>query len=194
MLIVQPRNSISVERTLRRARAEEPTFTNVEAVLTGITPDGFHRISRSTTLGEGSDCFNRASHGIRSWRGHDLLGLRIFPVDTSPIKNDTVVVTLGCSYLSIAAPCRIVTVIDESDRCGFIYATLPGHPERGAESFVVTIGNDDIVRFRIDALSAPGDWSTRYAGPLGRAVQSIATSGYLRSMRDYVQSAARHNG
>jgi len=187
VLLVQPRSSDSIEQILRRARTDEPTFTNVGAVLAEGTPRGFRRISRSVKLGQGSDAFARASAGIRTWRGHDLVGLRIFPVATSPTKDETVLVTLGCSFLSMAAPCRIVTFIDEPDRYGFIYATLPGHPERGAESFIVTIADDGTVKFQIAAVSAPGDCSTRLAGPLGRAVQSFATSGYLRSMRRYVQ-------
>jgi len=76
-----------------------------------------------------------------------------------------VVVTLGTPWLSLAAPCRIVGVLDEPDSWGFAYGTLPGHPEQGEESFVVSIGGDDVVRFRITAFSRPGEWIARLAGP-----------------------------
>jgi uncharacterized protein (UPF0548 family) len=168
----------------------EPTFTNLGATLIEETPRGFRRITRSVVLGEGADAFDRASKGIRTWRSHDLLGLRVHPIVTSPTKGNTVVVTLGSKFVSIAAPCRIITVIDEVKRFGFVYATLPGHPEQGEESFIVSIDDEGMVQFQITAISAPADWLTRIAGPLGRAVQFVATSGYLRSMRRFVRNDA----
>lgn len=159
-------------------------------MLANEPPHGFRRMSRSVTVGRGARAFERASEGLRTWRCHDLVGLRVFPVATAPKEGDTVVVTLGSRYLSIAAPCRIEAVIDEADRYGFIYATLPGHPERGAESFMVMIADDGAVQCHIAAVSAPGAWATRIAGPLGWAIQSAATSGYLRSMCRYVQGGA----
>ncbi len=85
-----------------------------------------------------------------------------------------------------AAPCRIVGVLDDSDRWGFAYGTLPGHPEQGEESFAVSIGGDDEVRFTITAFSRPGDWITRLAGPVGRAVQTAGTNGYLKALKRFV--------
>jgi uncharacterized protein (UPF0548 family) len=107
------------------------------------------------------------------------------------MKGHTVIVTIGGRFVSIAAPCRITRVIDEGDRYGFVYATLPGHPERGEESFIVSMAEEGTVRFHIAAISAPADWLTRAAGPLGRAVQSVTTSAYLRSMRRFVRDGAR---
>ena len=37
----------------------------------------------------------------------------------------------------LRAPCRVVYVVDEPDRRGFAYGTLPGHPETGEELFAV---------------------------------------------------------
>lgn len=67
------------------------------------------------------------------------------------------------------------------------YATLPGYLERSAASLIVSISVDDTVQFQIAAVSPLVDWLTRIAGRLGRVVKSGATSGYLRSMRQYVQ-------
>jgi uncharacterized protein (UPF0548 family) len=191
VLLVQPRNSTSIESILARARTTEPTFPNLGATLTENTPRGFRRMTKQVLLGRGDVVFDRASEGIRTWRSHELLGVRIYPTATSPTLNGTVVVTLGSRFASIAAPCRIIAVIDEPERIGFVYATLPGHPEQGEELFIVSIGDEGTVRFRISAISAPGDRLTRIAGPLGRAVQSVATSGYLRSMRRFVDPSGR---
>ena len=40
-----------------------------------------------------------------------------------------VIVHLG----PVRAPCRVVYVVDEPDRRGFAYGTLPGHPEIDGE-------------------------------------------------------------
>ncbi len=53
---------------------------------------------------------------------------------------------------------------------------------------MVSINDQGTVDFHIAAVSAPASWSFRVAGPPGRAVQSVATSGYLRSMRWYVRT------
>ena len=39
-------------------------------------------------------------------------------------------------------PCRVVYVVDEPDRRGFAYGTLPGHPESGEELFLVRYDPD----------------------------------------------------
>jgi uncharacterized protein (UPF0548 family) len=70
----------------------------------------------------------------------------------------------------MVAPCRIVRVIDESDRVGFACGTLPGHPECGEEAFVVERRADGTF-FSITAFSRPADPLARLAGPIGRAIQ-----------------------
>ena len=42
------------------------------------------------------------------------------------------------AWLRVSAPCEVTEVVDDDAARGFTYRTLPGHPERGWESFVVT--------------------------------------------------------
>ena len=98
----------------------------------------------------------------------------------------TVVVTLGTHWLELLAPCPIVGVLDEPDRWGFAYGTLPGHPEQGEESFVVSINGDDEVTFKITAFSRPGERLTRLAGPIARTIQSAGTNGYVKALKGFV--------
>ena len=44
--------------------------------------------------------------------------------------------------VQMVVPCRIVSVFKEVDSFGFAYGTLPGHPERGEESFVLERRDD----------------------------------------------------
>ena len=91
--------------------------------------------------------------------------------------------TLGPARM--AAPCRIVAVFKEPDLFGFAYGTLPGHPERGEECFVVE-RRDEGTYFSIRAFSTPVDPLARLAGPLGRVVQRRVTRRYIHALRRFV--------
>jgi uncharacterized protein (UPF0548 family) len=177
-------------RLLSAAEATVPTYPEQGATLAGDLPAGYHHVGGGALLGSGAEVFTRACGGLRSWRAHQLRGVRVFPADTPPEVGGTVVVTFGARIGAIAAPCRIVEVVEEPQRYGFAYGTLPGHPEQGEELFIVSIAEDDTVRFDIRAFSRPGDAFTRLAGPLGRGVQSLATKGYLRAISRFVAQPA----
>lgn len=99
------------------------------------------------------------------------------------------VVTLGSPLVALAAPCRIVGIIDEATQWGFAYRTLPGHPEQGEEAFIVSISTDDTVRLQIIAFSRPGDSLVRLSGPVGRGIQRGGTKGYLRALQRFVEQS-----
>jgi uncharacterized protein (UPF0548 family) len=94
----------------------------------------------------------------------------------------------------LAAPCRIVSVVDEQARWGFAYGTLSGHPEQGEEAFVVSISADETVRFEVVAFSRPGDPLVRLSGPIGRGIQEVGTNGYLRALRRYADQKPAVDG
>ena len=79
-------------------------------------------------------------------------------------------------------PTRVVYVIDEPDRKGFAYGTLPGHPERGEESFVVERRTDESVWLTIRAFSRPSNRWFWAAYPLLRMMQAIFTERYKRAL------------
>ena len=80
-------------------------------------------------------------------------------------------------------PCRVISVVDEDDRRGFTYGTLPGHPECGEERFVVERDSaTGVVTATITAFSKPGGWRTRLLGPVGRIVQARMTQRYLDAL------------
>jgi len=51
--------------------------------------------------------------------------------------------------------CRVVNVFREEGRCGFTYGTLPGHIERGEESFTLERLRDGRTLLLVDASSQP---------------------------------------
>lgn len=79
-------------------------------------------------------------------------------------------------------PARVVYVVDEADRKGFAYGTLPGHPERGEESFIVERRPDDSVWLVIRAFSRPASAMFWAAFPALRILQALFTARYERAL------------
>jgi uncharacterized protein (UPF0548 family) len=82
----------------------------------------------------------------------------------------------------IGAPCRVVYLINEPGKRGFAYGTLPGHPERGEEAFLIEQHHDGTVSFIITAFSRPATPLARAVGPAGRVIQRHLTARYLRAL------------
>ena len=183
-----------MERLFQTLNDASPTYPDVGATLAGRWPAGFHVDHYRCELGSGPDTFQRATMGLRQWRAHRRRLVNVYPPHAEIRAGATVVLTLGSPLLALAVPCRIVGVIDEPRRWGFAYGTLPGHPEEGEESFLVTAAPDGLVRFEIDAFSRPGSRLVRLSGPLARSMQRTATRGYLRTLRRFVDEQAIRNG
>jgi uncharacterized protein (UPF0548 family) len=177
-------------RLVGALRSSEPTYPVAGGPGVEDDGDGFRRHHYEVRLGQGLATYRRAVEGLQGWRAHDVAGISVYPSDGPPRQGDTVIVTLGARFLALAAPCRVVEVIDEPARWGFTYATLPGHPEQGEESFVVGLYPDGSVRFRIDAVSRPGSRLVQLAGAVGGAAQAAGSRAYLRALSRYVDDGS----
>jgi uncharacterized protein (UPF0548 family) len=113
---------------------------------------------------------------------HDKAGLRVHASEPTARLDAVVVMRLGVGSLSLQIPCRVVEVIDEPNRRGFAYGTLPGHPESGEESFVLDRGADDSIRLTVSAFSKPATRLARLGGPVTRAAQDWMTRRYLAAL------------
>lgn len=174
------------ERLAGLARAPL-TYPEVGATLsTEGLPAGYHHLRRQAVIGQGADDLERSAGALLGWAMHRGAGVRVLP--SSPQVRAAAVADLrvGLGPLSLRAPVRVVGVLDEPRRRGFAYGTLPGHPESGEESFIVSIGDDDIVTFTVQAFSRPGGMLTRVAGPVARMVQRGITDRYVRSLQSLV--------
>lgn len=92
------------------------------------------------------------------------------------------VLHVGLGRLSLRVPCRVVYVVDEPDRKGFAYGTLPGHPVSGEEAFVLERGHDGRITFTVSAFSRPATMFAKLGGPVGRTIQHMMTERYLRAL------------
>ena len=160
------------------ALAEEPVTVPLDALEN--PPPGFRRLHRSTVL-VGADLEDARARLFR-WDLHRRAGLQV-SAEHSPLREGTEVrLGIGVGPLRITASCRVLRVIDEPDRAGFAYGTLPGHPEAGIEQFLLTRSRTGLVRLHLDAVSRPATWYARLGAPAARLVQSLVTRRYLRAL------------
>jgi uncharacterized protein (UPF0548 family) len=149
------------------------TYPAVGATAHGRPPDGFSRLRVRTRVGRGAHDQAAAARAVREWRMHRAMGVRMETTAETALPGTTVVVGLGVARLRLRAPCRVVWAVDEPDRSGWGYGTLPGHPQRGEESFVVERDATGTVWLTVTAFSRPAVWWTRAGGPLIPLMQRL---------------------
>lgn len=154
------------------------TYTEVGATA-GVMPEGYHHLRKSSVIGSSRDRFDEAA--VRGMRWGMLRGAGLGVEATNPVAEvgAEVLVRLG----PVVAPCRVVYVVDEPDRRGFAYGTLPGHPECGEELFLVrydpTTGD---VLAEVAAFSRHATWWSRLGAPMTSLIQRLITDRYLRAL------------
>lgn len=118
----------------------------------------------------------------------------MFGADGTPflVPGDTAVLVSSTPiFSSVRSPVRVVYVIDEPNRKGFAYGTLPGHPETGEEAFVVEQAADGSVWLTITSISRPSSWFWWMTYPVLAAMQAYFTRRYFRALTGPMSSAAR---
>jgi uncharacterized protein (UPF0548 family) len=158
------------------------TYAEVGATA-GTLPAGYHHVRRSEIIGHRHAVFADAAHALMTWQVHSRAGLGVTASAPRAAPDVVVLMQLGVAGRGLVIPCRVVYVVAEERRIGFAYGTLPGHPERGEESFVIELLDDDRVRVQIIAFSQSARWFTRLAGPMSRRVQAVMTNRYIRALR-----------
>lgn len=153
----------------------------------GVLPVGYHHLQESRRIGQGREAFERAARTLLSWGMHE--GAGVHKIAGSSTARSGADVTFSWHLLMFE--CRVLTVVDELDRRGFTYGTLPRHPECGEEKFLVAIDQDtQEVTATITAFSKPANRLVWLAGPLARYVQRRMTGRYLDALADSTDSQA----
>ena len=165
-----------------RLRAAALTYPEVGAT-SGPLPAGYHHLTRTAEVGHGRERFDAAARTVLTWEMHRRAGVAVRPSEAGVTEGGVAVLRLGIGPLAVEAPVRVVALVEEERRRGFVYGTLPGHPETGEESFVVRLHDDDRVTFTVTAFSRPATLLARLGGPVGRAVQALVTERYVRAVR-----------
>jgi uncharacterized protein (UPF0548 family) len=154
------------------------TYRDVGATA-GPLPDGYHHVRKSAVIGHGRQRFTDAASKVMRWGMLRGAGVRVDATSEVAAVGSEVLVGLG----PVRAPCRVVYVIDDVDRRGFAYGTLPGHPESGEELFAVRFDPaTDEVHAEVVAFSRHATWWSRLGSPVTALMQRIITSRYLTAL------------
>ncbi|WP_328389043.1 DUF1990 family protein [Nocardia sp. NBC_00416] len=167
------------------ARSDPSSFTYAEVGATRRElPPGYHHLRLRRVLGHGEAEFRRLGAAVLEYRIQRGLGILEDAQTPKAEPGAEVTVVLGVARFGLRAPCRVVYVLDEPERIGFAYGTLPGHPESGEELFAVEYDTDtDTVYGVITAFSRPASRLTRLGGPLTGLAQRAAAEAYLLVLR-----------
>lgn len=156
------------------------TYAEVGATAREVLPPGYRHVRRSRLLRRRD--FDAAADDLLTWGVHRRAGLRV-PGDTPrAAPGSRVRASFGVGPLRAPIPCEVVYVVDEPDRRGFAYGTLPGHPVRGEELFVITRQSFGRLRFEIVAFSRPANLLVALGGAAAPVVQGRVTARYLRAL------------
>ncbi|MGW0657881.1 DUF1990 family protein [Streptodolium elevatio] len=157
------------------------TYSEVGATLADEMPAGYHHVERRVRVGRGDADFAALAEGVMRWEIQRGAGLTVRAgADRAAVGVD---ITCGARVgpVRVPVPCRVVAVLDEPDRKGFAYGTLPGHPERGEEAFWAEKAADGEVWFVVRAFSRPGTWWSKLGAPFARLMQKQVTNRYMRA-------------
>lgn len=147
-------------------------FTYPDAGITTAEAPACYVADRTRVLlGTGEQVFLQAKEHLKCWKQFDLGWLKAFPTDTPISTGEAVAVvarTFGVWSLNAA---RIIYVVDEPQKFGFAYGTLPGHVEMGEERFLIERTDDDSVWYDILAFSRPRHLLTKIGYPFVRRLQ-----------------------
>ncbi|HUP86801.1 MAG TPA: DUF1990 domain-containing protein [Acidimicrobiales bacterium] len=185
MITVGEPDQQRLDETLREAARLDVTYGHVGSTMDPAVA-GY---SRTVELGQ--DTFEAAVEGLEKWVCHQGIGATVHPTGAPIALGTTLLVVLPVGPVRLLVPTRIVAVVDEPDRYGFAYGTLPGHPERGEEIFLIERHPDGRTTATIRVL-AEGDWLiARLAAPLVRRVQRVALNRYLAALQQHAAEPTR---
>ncbi|MEO8906586.1 MAG: DUF1990 domain-containing protein, partial [Microbacteriaceae bacterium] len=172
LLFYPPKGYRPLERSIRLGSGRERFDSSVDALMTWGVQRGsgieVTDIERGTGEEYAGVVFNEdgSPAELQDHRTTETL----FTDDGTPyIANGmTAVLKIPVGPFHIAAPLRVVYVVDDANRAGFAYGTLRGHPESGEEAFIVEHRDDDSVWLVIRAFSRPSNFFYRVAAPILR--------------------------
>jgi uncharacterized protein (UPF0548 family) len=109
-------------------------------------------------------------------------GEAVYAPSGAPLLRPGDTARMRMAFWPFRIPARVVYVVDEPGRRGFAYGTLPGHPERGEEAFIVEHLADDSVWLVIRAFSRPAGPLVWIGAPFARLLQALYTARYERAL------------
>jgi uncharacterized protein (UPF0548 family) len=145
---------------------------------------GEHR----AVIGSGREKFESATTAVLAWQVKTRSGFRVIRVgsqgaffsEAPVVGGECAVVRLG----PIRETVTVVRVVRQPRVRGFAYGTLPEHPLRGEEAFLVEWHDDDRVELVIRSFSRPNGWVWWLLLPVLAIARRVFLKRYLRALLD----------
>lgn len=189
LLSLAPPDVRVLDALLRAQAGESFSYGDVGATRTAL-PAGYRHGVQEARLGRGEDAFRRAVEGLRHWRAHVGGGVAVYPPDLV-VAAGTDVVLLARLGPALAVVCsRVVYVVDEADRFGFAYGTLPHHLIQGEEAFMIERDVAGEVRFHVRAFFRPRPSPLRLVGRVVYALDQHLVRRYIDGMQAHTRAAS----
>ena len=160
-------------------RAEDFEPVNAVGLLERPLQDGY----RKDTWTVLADDFDNSCEALWNWAGHEAAGIALFPERPRIARGGVLALSIPLGPIAASATCQIVDIINEEDRYGFVYSTLPHHPVSGEEMFVVST-EDGQARVTVTAVWRPATVATSIFPPLTRFLQGRAINRYMKGIAD----------
>ena len=196
-----------VARVLAARRGLPLTYWDRGGTRAARMPAGYEHAETSVPLGRGEAIWQAARAALQTWSVFpigDWCEARFAekltaadPADARPPLAPGAQVAVAFRLLGLwwLAPDRVVYVVDEPDRFGFAYGTLPGHVEQGEERFLVerdpATGE---VRYGIRMMARARHWGARLLPGLTRRMQERFRRESCAAVQAYVEAACRGDG
>ncbi|MDR6988277.1 uncharacterized protein (UPF0548 family) [Paenarthrobacter nitroguajacolicus] len=156
-------------------------MTSPDLLVWPLADGGFRRSEVSAAVGVGDAVWERATDQVLRWGVKTASGFSVDSLDRVSV-GDRVLVTAHFPGIRVLEPVEVVAVVQEPERVGFAYRTLPGHPVSGEEAFIVhREGNH--VSLTIRSLTGPAQqqpWRALY--PVLLVLQRLVRRRYLRAL------------
>ena len=143
---------------------------------------GFRRWEKSAELGRGDDVWRWATGEVLQWGIKTRSGFTVTPGERVA-AGDRPIIMAHPFGLSVREPVEVVEVVETSDRVGFAYRTLPGHPVSGEEAFIVHRDGDAVILTVRSLTRAGSQRGWRAAYPALLLAQRVARRRYFRALR-----------
>ena len=164
-------------------------------------PPGYRLDVNQVQLGHGQAVFDAACQAVRRWAMFDIGWGEVLALDDEgqscvagePFAGQTIAGLFRLPVVWWLTPCRIVSTVDEQNQgrsFGFAYGTLPDHPMRGEEQFLVRLDDDGTCWYSITAYSKPRHPLTCLGYPAVRHMQMRFVRDSLKAMQGAVEQIA----
>lgn len=154
-------------------------------------PAGYEHAVTRGALGRGDAAWAAAKHALRTWKVvPEGDWVELYP-EPRVRPGAQVMVCFRLFGAWWTSPCRVVYVIDEPNRFGFAYGTLPGHVEQGEERFLIERDPvTDEVSYSVRVMARPRHVGARLLPGLTARMQARFREESLASVRRAVERAA----